>query len=410
MKILKKYILLLLLLPTTAWGQELMVRDFYLDAEDLSAVQEQVLDHNNKPCALIKVRLPDYQLFFEGDVIYWENKGNNEYWVYMSSGATWLQIKSPVASPLTYDFILPVEGLRTYIMQLHLTLSRAYRQQLNSTQELLATTFREDKNDNSNDDDDALVKVRLESFALTFSGEIDIVVPKWNEYWVYMSDGATRLEIRTSIAPPLTYDFGKKLKKGHTYVLQLELKNPVTLPKVKEKPETYNRPQAEQEPKELRSSSYLYSTSIKDKVKQRFISLQFGTAVNATSHEFGFRYGEIIDNSGGYGEIALVTSTVYDIDNTPISNSENLHLVAGGMIGSSKSPLIGSFGLGCTLGVGSNGCFGLIGECGITTRINNFVFSIDYEPTIYLGTIGKGTKTDLGGFGHYFKFGIGYVF
>ena len=79
MKILKKYFLLLLLLPTMAWGQELMVRDFYLDAEDLSAVQEQVLDHNNKPGALIKVRLPDYQLFFEGDVIYWENKGNNEY-------------------------------------------------------------------------------------------------------------------------------------------------------------------------------------------------------------------------------------------------------------------------------------------------------------------------------------------
>lgn len=412
MKILKKYILLLLLLSTTAWGQELMVREFYLDAEDLCAVQEQVLDHNNKPCALIKVRLPDYQLFFEGDVIYWENKGNNEYWVYMSSGATWLQIKSPVASPLTYDFRSPVEGLRTYIMQLHLTLSRAYRQQLNSTQELLATTFREDKNDNSNDDDDALVKVRLESFALTFSGEIDIVVPRWNEYWVYMSDGATRLEIRTSIAPPLTYDFGKKLKKGHTYVLQLELKNPVTLPKVKEKPETYNRPQAEQEPKELRSSSYLYSTSIKDKVKQRFISLQFGTAVNALSYEYGVRYGELFVNSGWYGEVVVASSTLYyvDYEDWPISNSENLHLVVGGMLGSSKGPLMGSFGFGCTLGIGTNGSFGLIGECGLTARLNNILISVDFEPTIYMREIGYGTTTVWGTIGHYLKFGIGYTF
>ena len=408
MKILKKYILLLLLLPTMAWGQELMVRDFYLDAEDLSAVQEQVLDHNNKPCALIKVRLPDYQLFFEGDVIYWENKGNNEYWVYMSSGATWLQIKSPVASPLTYDFILPVEGLRTYIMQLHLTLSRAYRQTFSSTQELLASSFKEDKNDKNNDNDNALVKVRLESFALSFSGDIVQVVPKWNEYWVYLSDGATRFEIHCSVAPPLTYDFERKLKKGHTYVLQLELKNPVTLPKVKEKPETYNRPQAEQEPKELRSSSYLYSTSIKDKVKQRFISLQFGTAVNALSHEYGVRYGEM---SGWYGGISFVTSTLYDFEDTPVPNSENLHLVSGivGMLGSSDY-LMGSLGLGCTLGIGTNGSFGLIGECGIAARFNNIFFSVDYEPTIYFGTIGKDTKTDLGGFGHYFKFGIGYIF
>lgn len=414
MKKWQRYILLLLFLPCSTWGQELTVRDFHIDAEDLSAVKEQVLDHNNKPCALIKVRLSYYQLFFEGDVIYTEYKGDNEYWVYMAPGASWLQIKSPVASPLTYEFNNAVEGLHTYIMYLHLTLSHNYRATPSSTQELKTTTFIEDKNSESDDPQNALIKVRLESFALSFSGDIVEVIPHWNEYWVYMRPGASRLEIMSSIAPPLTYDFNKKLKKGNTYVLQLELKEPVLLPKKKEKQETLNNSKIESEPKELRTDSYINSNSNK-KANHYLLSLQYGTAVNVTSHEFGFRYGELFnDNSGWYSEIALVSSTVYYVDfkDTPVSNSENLHLIAGGMLGSFNGPLMGSLGFGCTLGIGSNGCFGLIGECGITTRLYNFVFSIDYEPTVYLGKIGNAatTDTDLGSLVHYLKFGIGYVF
>lgn len=398
MKILKKYILLLLLLPTMAWGQELMVRDFYLDAEDLSAVQEQVLDHNNKPCALIKVRLPDYQLFFEGDVIYWENKGNNEYWVYMSSGATWLQIKSPVASPLTYDFILPVEGLRTYIMQLHLTLSRAYRQTFSSTQELLASSFKEDKNEKNKDNDNALVKVRLESFALSFSGDIVQVVPKWNEYWVYLSDGATRFEIHCSVAPPLTYDFERKLKKGHTYVLQLELKNPVTLPKSQSTTKTNTYSTATTTPK---NSS--------DKWMKNFLEIQYAPALNFKSHEYGLRYGRITDFMilGWYSGISIASSTPSEVYNeeygyidTTYSNSENLHIVLGGLMGGDK--LAAALGLGFAFGTGANGHGGFVFECGIMAHIENFILSVDYEPTMYFGT--------YSGVGHYLKFGIGYTF
>lgn len=399
MKIFKKYFLLLLLLPTMAWGQELMVRDFHLDVGNLNAVENQVLDYNNKPCALIKVRLPYYQLFFEGDVIYTEHQCNNEYWVYMSAGATWLRVKGPVVSPLTVNFDLEVEELRTYIMQLHLDLSR-FPQKFEESQELRVSTFKEDNNNKINVKDNTLVKVKLESFALCFSGEIDSVVPKWNEYWVYMHKGATQLEISSSIAPPLTYDFGKKLKKDHIYVLQLELKNPVTLPKSQPttKINTYNT---------------VTTTKKEEGGTRNFIGLLYGTAANANSKEYGFRYGQIYSDFGMFGwysEIALASSTPAHIwrnddhVDTLISNSENLHINLGCFFGSNKIAL--TLSMGFALGTGTNGSGAVTMGAGLMSRLDNVLFSFDYEWACYLGSVAEAYSVS----GHYLKFGIGYVF
>ena len=403
MKKWQRYILLLLFLPCSTWGQELMVRDFHLDAEDLSAVKEQVLDHNNKPCALIKVRLPYYQLFFEGDVIYTEHRGDNEYWVYMAPGATWLQIKSPVASPLTYEFNNAVEGLHTYIMQLHLTLSRNYRATPSSTQELRTTSFFEDKNSENDDPQNALIKVRLESFALSFSGDIVEVIPQWNEFWVYMRPSASRLEIRSSIAPPLTYDFDKKLKKGHTYVLQLELKEPVSLPKIKERPE----PPKTTSP--TTNSYYTTSTKKADDGMKNIIGILYGTASNANSKEYGIRYGQINNNFSGFiSEVTLATSIPgYKFGNgdngdTLIPNSENLHVNAGCIWGYRKIAL----NLCAGSAICFNGCFGLNIGAGLIGRLGNVLLTFDYELSYYMGDVSDIWADP----GHYFKFGIGYVF
>ena len=73
------------------------------ETKDLDAVVYSVADFNGNPCALIKVGLTVEGATFEGDVIKTERKGN-EYWVYMPEDSYWLNVNTPNATPLRYQF------------------------------------------------------------------------------------------------------------------------------------------------------------------------------------------------------------------------------------------------------------------------------------------------------------------
>ncbi|MBQ8673064.1 MAG: SUMF1/EgtB/PvdO family nonheme iron enzyme [Bacteroides sp.] len=100
------------------WAQDAMVvTKFEADPADLSAQVHQVTDLNGSPCGLVKVSAKGDNVTFEGDIIKVENKGGNEYWVYMIEEATWLMAKSTSwTEAVRYDFPFKVEKLKTYIM------------------------------------------------------------------------------------------------------------------------------------------------------------------------------------------------------------------------------------------------------------------------------------------------------
>lgn len=96
---------------------QLELKDFKLDATDLSAVQVPVTyGQDKKICALVKVGLNEPGVIFEGDFIGEPEFKDGEYWLYFPQGATWLNIKTKKYAPLRYDFPEPLESKRTYIM------------------------------------------------------------------------------------------------------------------------------------------------------------------------------------------------------------------------------------------------------------------------------------------------------
>lgn len=80
-----------------------------------------VKDINNKPCALIKVQIVDKNVSFEGDVRKFEEKGHNEWWVWIWDGAKYLTIKSDSFLPLKVTFKehnIKLVGHQTYVLRL----------------------------------------------------------------------------------------------------------------------------------------------------------------------------------------------------------------------------------------------------------------------------------------------------
>jgi hypothetical protein len=107
---------------TFCHAQKLSVESFELAPSDLSASTNERLDLNEKPCALVKVRvaLPgaEFDGFCIGDIEY--NSG--EYWVYMIEGSNRLTLKHGSLLPLEVEFAdYGIEGLKarhTYVMTL----------------------------------------------------------------------------------------------------------------------------------------------------------------------------------------------------------------------------------------------------------------------------------------------------
>ena len=82
---------------------------------------EFVKDLNNQPCALIKVQIVDKKVSFDGDVRKFEEKGQNEWWVWIWEGAKYLTIKSDSFLPYKVIFAehdIKLVGHQTYILRL----------------------------------------------------------------------------------------------------------------------------------------------------------------------------------------------------------------------------------------------------------------------------------------------------
>lgn len=117
---MKRLICLLLLLVSislTTKAQQLKVVDFRDDLLDNAAVKFEKKDANKESCALVIVQIALGGVTFEGDVVEVEEK-NGDYWVYLSNGATWLEIKAKgYISPkfnITDKFEKGLQGKNTY--------------------------------------------------------------------------------------------------------------------------------------------------------------------------------------------------------------------------------------------------------------------------------------------------------
>ena len=122
---MKKFYLILLsvfALLNTAMAQELKVKSFRLDMNDLTASTDTVPDKNGDPCALVKILVVDSIAKLEGSVLKIKKAGPTELWAYMYNGAKEIRIKPTHYKPLYVFFpnfgIHGVESKRTYILDL----------------------------------------------------------------------------------------------------------------------------------------------------------------------------------------------------------------------------------------------------------------------------------------------------
>lgn len=101
------------------FAQSLEVASFVLAPTQYGG--DFVKDINNRPCALIKVQIVNKNVSFEGDIRKCEEKGQNEWWVWIWEGAKYLSIKSESFLPLKVTFAehdIKLAGHQTYILRL----------------------------------------------------------------------------------------------------------------------------------------------------------------------------------------------------------------------------------------------------------------------------------------------------
>ena len=93
-----------IILYASAFSQSLCVNDFKFVEKENGENIETRTDLNNRPCALIKVEFPVLGVKFQGNVIGDVSFKDNAYFVYLSPGSSYLQVKSPNASSFRVDF------------------------------------------------------------------------------------------------------------------------------------------------------------------------------------------------------------------------------------------------------------------------------------------------------------------
>ena len=122
-RIIASLFLLFAIIPVaSSQDNRAIVTSCVLDEYNLSANVEgqKVYDHDGDLCALIIVRTAAKGLLFEGGmvgVIDTKYK-SGEYWVYVPRGMKRIKIKGDGLEVSEYDFQIPIEGARTYIMTL----------------------------------------------------------------------------------------------------------------------------------------------------------------------------------------------------------------------------------------------------------------------------------------------------
>ncbi len=96
-------VLLTLLQSASIYAQELTVTDFQETINPM-IVNMQRRDFNNEICAIVMVEIPLQGVTFHGNTIGDQPFKTNEYWVYLTPGTKFLQIKCPGHYPLKVDF------------------------------------------------------------------------------------------------------------------------------------------------------------------------------------------------------------------------------------------------------------------------------------------------------------------
>lgn len=113
-------VLTIILFTVPTWAQEIKVKSFTQDVYDLTAQQVKKLDLNGDMCALVKVQILDDAVEFDGDIVESSHSQQNEYWVWLVDGSTYLQVSPKSSLPLTIEFvevnpdISEVKGGRVY--------------------------------------------------------------------------------------------------------------------------------------------------------------------------------------------------------------------------------------------------------------------------------------------------------
>ena len=116
--------ILFLLIPFVAFGQDkIAVSDFALAPKDLTAIQQGTMlaDQNGEKCAIIKVKTTEKGFTFDiGSLAVQKVDYNHtaEIWVYIPHGAKKITIAHPQLGEVSYDFPIPIEKGKTYIMKL----------------------------------------------------------------------------------------------------------------------------------------------------------------------------------------------------------------------------------------------------------------------------------------------------
>lgn len=124
----KKYIafVLSLFFSVSLWAQNVQVKCFELDPTDLTAQHENVKDANGDMCALIKVQIVSNNVQFAGDIMGEPRHNQNEYYVYVLDGTTYLTISTESTLPTEIEFakysneVSSVKGGCTYILKIGL--------------------------------------------------------------------------------------------------------------------------------------------------------------------------------------------------------------------------------------------------------------------------------------------------
>lgn len=119
---IKHLVMILFLLTGLSSSFSMDIRVEFMDQSllDMSGAINKRLDNNGNACALIKIHLPMTGVSFEGSIIGDISFKGGEYWVYVTPGTKYLQIKHPYIHPYMMRFKdwinNPIIGSTTYVV------------------------------------------------------------------------------------------------------------------------------------------------------------------------------------------------------------------------------------------------------------------------------------------------------
>ena len=111
------------------YAQTLSVESMTMEPMDLSASLYPRVDRNGVKCALVKVQIPLEGMAFEGNVMGDVVNKAGEYWVYLTAGTKFFNIKHRSVRPLMLTFadykLGPLQAKTTYVLRLSAPASAA---------------------------------------------------------------------------------------------------------------------------------------------------------------------------------------------------------------------------------------------------------------------------------------------